>query len=199
MFASIGLDRSRLYITNILPWRPPGNRKPEPAEVAMCLPFVMRHIALVTPAIVVLAGATAAAALLGRTEGIMRLRGRWFDLVETDDNAPKGTSNSLVSPVIPASQSGTKARGVDGSSYPQRQAPGAWATGLSNPSTCPRSSMYLFLCAGRRQSILLQRARSMIYMAPNVGSLPSRRPARDLAKSPVDVGDLRCDYGTLHR
>ena len=80
MFATIGLDRTRLYISNILPWRPPGNRRPLPPEIAMCLPFLLRHIALVQPEIVILAGATAAAALLERDDGIMRLRGRWFPL-----------------------------------------------------------------------------------------------------------------------
>ena len=61
MMASIGLDRRRAYITNILPWRPPGNRKPTPAETTMCLPFIHRHIDLVAPRVLVLLGGTAAA------------------------------------------------------------------------------------------------------------------------------------------
>ena len=80
MLAAIGLDRSQVYITNILFWRPPGNRKPTADEIAACLPFVWRHIALVRPRVVMLAGGTSAASLLGRGEGIMKLRGRWFDL-----------------------------------------------------------------------------------------------------------------------
>jgi DNA polymerase len=80
MLAAIGIDRNTAYITNILFWRPPGNRKPTPDEIGACLPFVWRHIALIRPQVVMLAGGTSAASLTGRTEGIMRLRGRWFDL-----------------------------------------------------------------------------------------------------------------------
>jgi len=79
MLASIGLDRSTAYITNILPWRPPGNRKPTPAETTMCLPFIRRHIELVDPDVLVFVGGTSAGALLNRSEGITRMRGRWFD------------------------------------------------------------------------------------------------------------------------
>jgi len=80
MLATIGIDRSTAYITNVLYWRPPGNRKPTPAEIATCLPFVLRHIALVRPAVLVLCGGTAASTVLATSEGITRLRGRWFDL-----------------------------------------------------------------------------------------------------------------------
>lgn len=79
MLASIGLDRQNAYITNILPWRPPANRKPTPDEVAVCLPFVSRHIELVDPQLLILFGGAAASALLARGEGINRLRGRWFE------------------------------------------------------------------------------------------------------------------------
>lgn len=79
MLAAIGIDRTTAYITNVLPWRPPGNRPPTSDEIASCLPFVERHIELVDPAILVLVGAIAAKSLLGRSEGITRLRGRWFD------------------------------------------------------------------------------------------------------------------------
>jgi DNA polymerase len=81
MLAVVGLDRQRnVYITNILFWRPPGNRKPTETEIALCLPFVWRHIALGKPRIVLLCGGTATSAILGRAEGITKLRGRWFDL-----------------------------------------------------------------------------------------------------------------------
>lgn len=86
MLASIGLDRQAeapersFYITNILPWRPPGNRTPTDAEIALFLPVVLRHIALVRPRRVVMLGGTAAKALLRAREGITRLRGRWRDL-----------------------------------------------------------------------------------------------------------------------
>lgn len=81
MLATIGFSRkTNTYITNILFWRPPGNRKPTGEEIAACLPFVWRHIALGKPRVVLLSGGTATAAILDRTEGITRLRGRWFDL-----------------------------------------------------------------------------------------------------------------------
>ena len=76
MLRAIDIDRERAYITNIVPWRPPGNRTPTDAEVAMCLPFAARQIELVAPRILVPLGAVAAKSLLGTTEGIMRLRGR---------------------------------------------------------------------------------------------------------------------------
>ena len=77
MLASIGLDRTKVLITNILPWRPPGNRTPSEAEIAVCLPFVLRHIALIAPDFVMLLGATAVRAITGNTQGIRRLRGQW--------------------------------------------------------------------------------------------------------------------------
>jgi DNA polymerase len=82
MFAAIGLSRVSpdpalaLYITNVMPWRPPQNRDPEPEEIAMMRPFVARHIGLVDPDVVVCMGNTSCEALLG-TKGILRLRGQW--------------------------------------------------------------------------------------------------------------------------
>lgn len=78
MLAAIGLDRRSAYITNVVYWRPPGNRNPTSAEIATCLPFLERHIELVRPEVLVLAGGVSAKALLGTTDGIMKLRGRWF-------------------------------------------------------------------------------------------------------------------------
>ena len=80
MLAAIDLDRTQVQITNVIYWRPPGNRKPTAAETAACLPFVLRHIALARPLVLVLAGGTAASTLLPVTDGITRLRGRWFEL-----------------------------------------------------------------------------------------------------------------------
>ncbi|WP_412767147.1 uracil-DNA glycosylase [Tistrella arctica] len=81
MLAAIGRDRGQVYITNVLPWRPPGNRTPSPAEIAACLPFALRHIALVRPRLVVAVGGVSAKALLDRPEGITRLRGRSTELM----------------------------------------------------------------------------------------------------------------------
>ncbi len=87
MLAAIGRDRSNAYITNIVPWRPPGNRNPSADETTACLPFTSRHIALVRPKVLVLLGTTAAKTLLGTTQGITRLRGRWHDYsTGRDDN-----------------------------------------------------------------------------------------------------------------
>lgn len=79
MLAAIGLDRTSVYISNIIPWRPPGNRTPTPQEIAICLPFITRHIELVNPDVLVCLGGPSAQTLLGQREGILKLRGRWFD------------------------------------------------------------------------------------------------------------------------
>lgn len=85
MLASIGLSReSNCYITNILPWRPPGNRTPTDAEILLFLPFVLRHIALARPQRLVLLGGVSAKALLRAKEGITRLRGRWRQVTLED-------------------------------------------------------------------------------------------------------------------
>lgn len=82
MFAAIGLSRASpdpataLYLTNVMPWRPPANRDPEPVEIAMMLPFIERHIALVDPQVIVVMGNTPCAALLSQ-RGILKLRGHW--------------------------------------------------------------------------------------------------------------------------
>lgn len=80
MLASIGLDRTKYLITNLIPWRPPGNRNPTDAEVLTCLPFLLRHIALVRPRRLVLLGKLATQALTGSNAGITRMRGKWVSL-----------------------------------------------------------------------------------------------------------------------
>ncbi len=88
MMASIGLSRERdFYITNILPWRPPGNRTPTDGEIATFLPFILRHIALVRPQRLVLLGGTAAKSLLRAKDGITRLRGRWHEVQQPNGEA----------------------------------------------------------------------------------------------------------------
>jgi uracil-DNA glycosylase len=88
MFEAIGMSRERdLYITNILFWRPPGNRTPTLAEQAICMTFTRRHIELARPKVLVLAGGTAAKSVLDTTEGIMRLRGKWTSLSLDDGSA----------------------------------------------------------------------------------------------------------------
>jgi DNA polymerase len=78
MLAAIGLDRRSVYIANIVPWRPPGNRTPTPQEAAICLPFTLRQIELVNPDVLVCLGGPSAQTLLRFKEGIRKMRGRWF-------------------------------------------------------------------------------------------------------------------------
>jgi DNA polymerase len=78
MFAEIGLTAaSGLYITNVVNWRPRNNRSPSEEDIALCRPFIARHVALMGPKLLVFAGAVAAQTLLGTTQGITRLRGKW--------------------------------------------------------------------------------------------------------------------------
>src|SRR5471032_3097678 len=80
MLASIELDRkTNAYITNVINWRPPDNRDPTPEEAGMCLPFLRRHIELAQPQLIILLGAVAARHVVGVTDGIMKLRGRWME------------------------------------------------------------------------------------------------------------------------
>jgi uracil-DNA glycosylase len=78
MLAAIGLDRTKAYIANVVPWRPPGNRTPTPQETAICLPFIRRQIELANPDILVCLGQPATQTLLATREGITKTRGRWF-------------------------------------------------------------------------------------------------------------------------
>ncbi len=79
MLATIGLDRTQVYIANVVPWRPPGNRTPTPIETGVCLPFTRRQIELVAPKVLICLGAPSMQTLLGIKDGIMRSRGRWVD------------------------------------------------------------------------------------------------------------------------
>jgi len=79
IFASIDLTEDNLYITNVINWRPPGNRNPTPEEIAACLPFIHKHMELIAPKIIVLVGGVAFTALTGMT-GIMKNRGQWTTL-----------------------------------------------------------------------------------------------------------------------
>lgn len=82
MLSFIGLDEQSVYITNIIFWRPPGNRSPTDAETAACLPFVRRHVALVRPRLLVTLGRPAMNTVLGLNSGINKARGRWIEYGE---------------------------------------------------------------------------------------------------------------------
>lgn len=80
MLGAIGLTETDVHITNIVYWRPPGNRTPTPQEAEACRPFLERHVELVAPDIVAVLGGVAAKAILNESEGIMKLRGRWHEM-----------------------------------------------------------------------------------------------------------------------
>lgn len=79
MLAAIGLDRASVYIANVVPWRPPGNRTPTPQETAACRPFIARQIELANPDFLICLGAPAAAELMNNRQGILKFRGQWRD------------------------------------------------------------------------------------------------------------------------
>ena len=90
MLRAIGLDRTQVYLANVVPWRPPGNRSPTQPEIAACLPFVQKQIELVNPALIVAVGNISVQALLGLRETIVRARGKWFELeLSGDDGVEK--------------------------------------------------------------------------------------------------------------
>lgn len=80
MLAAIGLDRSKVYIANMVPWRPPGNRDPSPEELALCTPFLVRQVELVAPKFVVTLGNVPTKSLFQTGNGITRMRGQWKEL-----------------------------------------------------------------------------------------------------------------------
>jgi DNA polymerase len=77
MLAAIGLDRQSVYIANVIPWRPPGNRTPTPQETEICRPFIERQVELANPKVLVTLGGPSAKTLLHSAEGVLRLRGNW--------------------------------------------------------------------------------------------------------------------------
>ena len=111
MLASIGLDRTRLLITNLIPWRPPGNRNPTDSEVLTCLPFLLRHIALVRPRRLVLLGALATRAVTGSTAGIRRMRGQ-LDRRDHPRPAGPGADPAHAAPGLLAAHPGRETRSL---------------------------------------------------------------------------------------
>lgn len=91
MLAAIGLDRTKVYIANMVPWRPPGNRNPTPEELALCSPFLHRQVELVAPKLLVTLGNVPTQSLFATSLGITRMRGQWKDL----------TINALTLPALP--------------------------------------------------------------------------------------------------
>lgn len=87
MLAAIELDRRQVFIANIVPWRPPGNRTPTPVEIAMCMPFLTRQIELCAPEFIIPLGGSASKSLLGTSAGILKIHGRWHDITIGNHNA----------------------------------------------------------------------------------------------------------------
>ena len=106
MMEAIGLDRTQVYIANIVPWRPPGNRTPTPHESAICLPFIHRQIELADPDILVCLGQPSTQTLLGTKEGITRTRGRWFKF---DTGSREIRAMATYHPAFPAAQPAAEA------------------------------------------------------------------------------------------
>jgi len=79
MLAAIGYNRENTYITNVIPWRPPGNRAPTSQETEICRPFIERHIELVNPDCILILGGSSAKTLMKTNDSIMKLRGKWID------------------------------------------------------------------------------------------------------------------------
>jgi uracil-DNA glycosylase family 4 len=93
MLGHVGLSReTNFYITNTIFWRPPGNRRPTPEELAICLPFVEKHIALMQPKLIILVGGTAITSILNAKQGITKLRGQLFDYNNNYLEAPIPTT-----------------------------------------------------------------------------------------------------------
>jgi DNA polymerase len=111
MLASIGLERQQdCYLTCLIPWRPPGNRNPTAEEVALCRPFLTRHIELAAPKAILMVGGLTAQTLLNTADGIMKLRARSFDYgLVTDAAGPKAYSQCLFSPAYLLSRPRDKA------------------------------------------------------------------------------------------
>ena len=97
MLKSVGMDRQNVYITNILPWRPPGNRTPSAEETHMLWPFLRRHIQLKAPKIIFALGGSSAKLLLNSQTGILKLRGQMADIDFSDAG-----DGSLIIPVLPS-------------------------------------------------------------------------------------------------
>jgi DNA polymerase len=96
MMLAIGLSRqTNAYISNIIPWRPPGNRNPSSAEIALCMPFIQRHIELVSPKIIITLGSTSFTSLVNTTETISKARGCWHTY-----QTPKLSAPILLMPVF---------------------------------------------------------------------------------------------------
>lgn len=84
MLLSIHINRADCYITNVLPWRPPGNRTPTDEEIAICLPFLKRQIELIQPDFLILLGGIALKSLMDVNDSISRTRGKWLEYSITD-------------------------------------------------------------------------------------------------------------------
>ena len=108
MMEAIGLNRSVYYITNILPWRPPGNRTPTTGEIAVCLPFLKRQLDIINPDYILLLGGSSANALFDNQDPISKLRGRWLEYEK--NNGSKAKALATFHPAYLLRNGGQKAK-----------------------------------------------------------------------------------------
>ena len=142
MLAAIGLDRRSVWITNIIFWRPPGNRAPTTAEIAVCQPFLERQIELLRPRHILFLGGSAARGLLEVTEGVTKLRGRPF--VYQPAGAATDPGRDHLPPGLPAAPAAAEAAGLARPPDPAPAAGGGGGVRLARPASA------LLALAGRR-------------------------------------------------
>ena len=95
MLEAIDLNREKVYIANIVPWRPPNNRRPTDEEIEICLPMIKKHIEIVNPKAILLLGSTATYALIKNNEGTTKIRGKWLDI---EINKKSNTDTTYIPP-----------------------------------------------------------------------------------------------------
>ncbi len=116
MLAAIGLDRTKVYIANMVPWRPPGNRNPTPDELAQCAPFLHRQVELVNPKLVVTLGNVPTQALFATNQGSRACAATWKPL---EIGSWSGTGPADAAPGLPAAHAERQGAGVEGYAEPE--------------------------------------------------------------------------------
>ena len=116
MLAAIGLDRTKVFIANMVPWRPPGNRNPTPEELALCAPFLHRQVELVAPKLLVTLGNVPTQALFETSQGITRMRGQ---LEDADDQRLERPGAADAASGLPAAHARRQGAGLEGHAEPQ--------------------------------------------------------------------------------
>ena len=151
MLGAIGLDRAQVYIANVVPWRPPGNRTPTLQETQTCLPFIKRQIELANPEILVCLGGSAAQTLLGVKGGITRARGSWFDL--SMRKRPRHPRVRHVASGLPASSARPETAGLGRHARARPRTQGSRMTSLASAAGSDERRGFPWFCLVRLGSI----------------------------------------------